>query len=63
MLEKFQWDKDFDREKVLEELADVMIYSILMADTMDADIIKIPLIRWGVYTRDDNGHLLKSGIS
>ncbi|MHB8066210.1 MAG: nucleotide pyrophosphohydrolase [Ruminiclostridium sp.] len=41
LLENFQWDNDFDREKVLEEMADVMIYSILMADTLDADIIKI----------------------
>ncbi len=41
LLENFQWDNDFNRQHVLEELADVMIYSILMADTLDADVVKI----------------------
>lgn len=41
LLENFQWNNDFNRDKVLEELADVMIYGILMADTMKVDIINI----------------------
>jgi len=41
LLENFQWDNNFDRQKVSEELADVMLYSILMADSIDVDIIKI----------------------
>ena len=41
LLENFQWDNSFDKEKVMEELADVMIYCILMADSIDVDVIKI----------------------
>jgi len=41
LLENFQWGKDFDRDNVLDELADVMNYCILMADSLDADIIEI----------------------
>ena len=41
LLENFQWNNSFDREKVMEELADVMIYCVLMADSIDVDIIKI----------------------
>jgi len=41
LLENFQWSNDFDRDRVSEELADVMIYSIMMADSMKVDIIKI----------------------
>lgn len=41
LLENFQWDNDFDKNKVTEELADVMMYCILMADSIDVDILKI----------------------
>lgn len=41
LLENFQWGKDFDRDNVLDELADVMNYCILMADALDADVIEI----------------------
>ncbi len=41
LMENFQWDNNFDRHKVSEELADVMIYCILMADSIDVDILKI----------------------
>lgn len=38
LLECFQWYNDeFDREHVLEELADVMNYCLQMADVLDAD--------------------------
>ena len=41
LLEHFQWGKEYDSEGVAEELADVLIYCIYMADAMDFDIEKI----------------------
>jgi NTP pyrophosphatase (non-canonical NTP hydrolase) len=41
LLENFQWSNDFNKDRVIEELADVMIYSVMMADTLKVDIIKI----------------------
>lgn len=43
LLENFQWDDNIDVEHVEEELADVLIYSYLMAITMDVDIKEIML--------------------
>ncbi len=41
LLENFQWGPEQrNPENVREELADVMIYCILMADQLDIDIIK-----------------------
>lgn len=41
LLENFQWNNCFDKEKLVEELADVMIYCVLMADSIEVDITKI----------------------
>ena len=41
LLENFQWDDSFEKDKVFEELADVMMYCILLADTLDVDIENI----------------------
>lgn len=41
LLEHFQWGKEYDFQEVAEELADVLIYCIYMADAMDFDIKKI----------------------
>lgn len=42
LLEEFLWDEEnYDREHVLEELADVIIYSIQMADTLGVDLSEI----------------------
>lgn len=46
LLENFQWSgKDLHvenkRQHIKEELADVLIYSIMMADTMDFDLADI----------------------
>ena len=38
LLENFQWDNDYDIKHVEEELADVLIYSYLMAITMNVDV-------------------------
>ncbi len=42
LLECFQWnDDEFDSENVKEELADVMIYCIQMAQVLNVDILEI----------------------
>lgn len=43
LLENFQWDNNYNIEAVKEELADVLIYSYLMAITMDVDVKEIML--------------------
>lgn len=43
LLEHFQWGDSFDRDEVLDELADVMTYSLLLADRLDADASEIIL--------------------
>ena len=42
LLECFQWsDTDFNRDDVIEELADVMNYCIQMSQVLDVDIVDI----------------------
>ena len=41
LLELFQWGKEYDFGEVADELADVLIYCIYMADAMDFDIKEI----------------------
>lgn len=43
LLEHFQWGKEYDRSEVADELADVLIYSLYMADAMDFDVRQIIL--------------------
>ncbi|RAP48419.1 MAG: nucleotide pyrophosphohydrolase [Methanosphaera sp. rholeuAM6] len=43
LLENFQWNNDYKIKDVEEELADVLIYSYLMAITMDVDVKEIML--------------------
>jgi NTP pyrophosphatase (non-canonical NTP hydrolase) len=39
LLENFLWDEEnYNREHVLEELADVMVYCIQMADSLDVKL-------------------------
>lgn len=38
LLECFQWSSDYDHDKVVDELADILNYCILMADKLDVDI-------------------------
>ena len=47
LLENFQWDDNYDKDDVEEELADVLIYSFLMAIAMDVDIKEIMLEKIG----------------
>lgn len=43
LLECFQWTSDFNKEAVCEELADVMIYSMNMAQCLGVDMEEIIL--------------------
>lgn len=44
LLECFQWnDEEYDKEAVCEELADVVNYSILLADKLGVDLEEIVL--------------------
>lgn len=43
LLEHFQWGKEYDSSEVADELADVLIYCIYMADAMNFDIEEIIL--------------------
>ena len=37
LLELFQWSNKFDREELKQELADVLIYCLLLADRLEID--------------------------
>ncbi len=41
LLENFQWNDSYNKDNVIEELADVMMYCVLMADSIEVDIVKI----------------------
>lgn len=40
LLECFQWNKPTDKEKIADELADVLYWVLLMSYDMDIDILK-----------------------
>ena len=41
LLECFQWSSEYDEQHVKEELADVLIYSYMMADNLGFDLDEI----------------------
>jgi dCTP diphosphatase len=43
LLECFQWNNNFDKEEVTEELADVLNYCLLLANKLNVDPEKIVL--------------------
>ena len=43
LLECFQWNDTFDKEKVCEELADVVNYSILLANKLGVSLEEITM--------------------
>ena len=43
LLEHFQWGKEYDIGEVSEVLADVLIYSLYVADALDLDVKEIIL--------------------
>ena len=45
LLECFQWSTQYDRAEVLDELADVLYYSLVLADKLDVDVQEIVLAK------------------
>lgn len=45
ILEHFQWDNQFDPKGVGDEIADVFMYLILMADSIDVDLKEVVLAK------------------
>ena len=45
LLECFQWNNNFDKDEVCEELADVVNYCILLADKLDVELEDIILAK------------------
>ncbi len=43
LLECFQWNSNFNKDEVCDELADVINYCIVLADKLDVDIEEIVL--------------------
>ena len=41
LLEHFQWNNEYNKEEVVDELADVINYCFLMADALDVDVKEI----------------------
>ncbi|MEA1975264.1 MAG: nucleotide pyrophosphohydrolase [Bacillota bacterium] len=41
LLEHFQWGDEYNKEEVKDELADILIYSILLSEALDEDIFEI----------------------
>lgn len=43
LLECFQWNSDYKKDDVVDELADIVNYCILLADKLDVDLEEIVL--------------------
>ena len=43
LLEHFQWQNEYDESEVADELADVLIYCLYMADAIDLNVKEIIL--------------------
>lgn len=41
LLENFQWSSEYDKDKVTDELADILIYCVLMADSLGVNVESI----------------------
>ena len=54
LLECFQWNNNYDEEHVCEELADVMIYCMQMADVLGVDVKEIIFDKLEKNTEDCN---------
>lgn len=43
LLEHFQWNNEYEKQAVVDELADVLNYCFLMADALNVDVKEIVL--------------------
>jgi len=62
LLENFQWSNEYDHENVCDELADIMIYSIMAAELIGEDvenIIRRKMVKNGVKYSLDKDNALK----
>lgn len=41
LMENFQWGDEYKKEDVVDELADILIYSFLLAESLDVDPLEI----------------------
>lgn len=39
LLENFQWDNSFKQERIEDELADVFLYTVMLAEKLNIDLI------------------------
>lgn len=46
LLECFQWNNEFDKQELVEELADVQAYCIMLAEKLDVDLEQIVLDKY-----------------
>lgn len=58
LLECFQWNNEYDREALCDEIADVMLYCIMLADAIDADL-KAELLR---KIKKNGENILQTGV-
>lgn len=62
LLEHFQWDNNYNLDEVADELADVLTYCILMADSLNLNVDEIVLNK--LYKTDKKYPIGKSkGVS
>lgn len=41
LLENFQWDNNFELHKIEDELADVFLYTIMLAEKLEIDLLEV----------------------
>ena len=46
LLECFQWNNEYDKSELIEELADVQAYCIMLAEKLDVDLEQIVLDKY-----------------
>ena len=46
LLECFQWNNEFDKQELIEELADVQAYCIMLSEKLDVDLEQIVLDKY-----------------
>lgn len=46
LLECFQWNNEYDRQELIEELADVQAYCIILAEKLSVDLEQIVLDKY-----------------
>ena len=58
LLECFQWNNDYNKQNVCEELADVINYCILMADALDVDLEEIGMTEFTTLLNGEDAEII-----